>query len=359
MIENILFYIVFLAQIILLSFYYPAKISTRFRQIFETYPPDKYPKLYPKSDEYYTKWEFRYRIINIIILFLGFIILFVIGFNDYHGKETQSNIIPVVYFMIQNFPLLLMEISGFSYFKLMKKADTRTVRETKLQPRRLFDFISPSIVGLAIFANVASILFFFSLEQFQFSIVGDTSIILLSLLASNGLYAGIIYWNLYGKKLDPYQDSKDRIQQIEATIKSLVFMSIAACVFLITTKSIKEFDLGNFQHVIMSLYLQIIVVMGLGSMLKKLRIENVNFDVYKVEISEDSNEKNIYRNIEDNSSSKRIIIGLCVGLIIGLAFGTLIILEGGTIKGFVLPVIFGTALGTIAGGYFELKNNNN
>ena len=66
--EHIFFHLVFLSQILLISFYYPRKILNRMRYVFETYPPSTYPKLYPKPIEYYTKAPRNYRSINLFIL---------------------------------------------------------------------------------------------------------------------------------------------------------------------------------------------------------------------------------------------------------------------------------------------------
>lgn len=358
MLDNILFYIVFLSQIILVSYYYPSKILNRMRQVLEKYPPESYPKLYPKPDEYYEKWKFRYRIINLIIMLLGFIILIAIGYKDFYYEGNTSESIPVFYFMVQSFPLILMEISGFAYFKLMRKADVRTTRKADLQPRRLFDFVSPVAVGFAILTNIACLFFFFYINEFQFYFGSDAFVILLTLLASNAIYIGIIYFNLYGKKQDPYQDSKDRTRQVEVTVKSLVFMSIAAGIFLTLTKVIDSYGLESLEPIAMSIYLQFILVIGLGALLRKLRIENINFEVYRVDTSEGSNEQNNFRKFEEKISYRNTIIGLCVGLVLGLSLGILILLEGGTLKGFVLPAMGGIILGTVFGGMFDLRRYN-
>ena len=40
--EDILFHVVFLSQIILVSFFMPRKMLNRIKYVFETYPPSKY-----------------------------------------------------------------------------------------------------------------------------------------------------------------------------------------------------------------------------------------------------------------------------------------------------------------------------
>ncbi len=283
--HNILFYFVFLSQIILVSSYFPRKLLSRMKAVLETYPPSKYPKLYPKPIEVYEKGQRNYRIMNQIILVAGFILLFAVGLWDYSSDGTVSDLFPFVYFMVQVIPLMLMEISGFAYFKLMRKADLRTRRKAELQPRRLFDFISPTIFGVAIFMNIACIFFYLYIDQFQFHWGSDAFVISITLIAMNTLFAGINYWNLTGKKLDPYQSSKDRIRQIEASVRSLVFVSIGASIFIIITAVINQFNLDYLEPSIMSLYLQLIALASLGTTLRALRIEDIDFDVYKEDVS--------------------------------------------------------------------------
>lgn len=283
--HNILFYFVFLSQIILVSWYFPGKILGRVKSVLETYPPSEYPKLYPKPIEVYETGQRIYRIINQIILVVGFILLFAVGLWDYSSDGRISDLLPFVYFMVQMIPLMLMEVSGFAYFKLMRQADSRTRRKAELQPRRLFDYISPTMFGAAIFMNIACILYYLYIDQFQFQWGSDTFVISVTLIAMNSLFAGIIYWNLSGKKMDPYQSGKDRMRQIESTVKSLVFVSIGASIFIMVAAGINEFNLDYLEPSIMSLYLQLIALVSVGTTLRTLRIEDIDFDVYKKDVS--------------------------------------------------------------------------
>ena len=283
MLENILFYPIFLSQILLISFYYPKKIFNRMTFVMEKYPPEQYPKLYVKPMGFYKNVIRTFKIANQIILVIGIVGIIGLGYLDLSHEGSISELIPAVYFMIQILPVFLMEVFGFAYFKMMRKADTRTTRKAELMPRRLTDFVSPIAVGLAIFMFFACLLFFYLLEGFQYDLRNDTFIILITLCLSNLIFCVIIYWNIYGKKLDPYQAGKDRIRQIEITVKSLVYMSILASIFLIVTKSINAFELDYLETALMSVYLQTVIWLGLGSMLKNIRLEKLDFEVYKNE----------------------------------------------------------------------------
>ena len=46
---QMLFHVVFLSQVLLVSFYLPRKILGLVQHVVEKYPPSRYPKLYPVS----------------------------------------------------------------------------------------------------------------------------------------------------------------------------------------------------------------------------------------------------------------------------------------------------------------------
>ena len=279
--DNILFYFVFISQIFFISFYYPREILNRSNFVINKYPPNEYPRLYIKSLDIYKRKQRSFKIVNQLIMVIGILLLFAFGIWDYLSEGYIDQIFILIYFMVQVLPLMILEYSGFAYFKLMRKADLRTTRRAELNPRRLFNFISPAILGFAVFLIIACIFIFYLIHQFQFHPSNDTFVISITLILSNLLYAGIIYWNIYGKKINPYQATKDRINQIEVTVKSLVFMSIAASLFLIINGIVENYDLEYLESALMSIYLQLIIFIGLGTILRNLRVENIDFEVYK------------------------------------------------------------------------------
>mgnify|MGYP006883060548 CR=1 FL=1 len=279
--DNILFYILFLSQIILLSYYYPNQLLKQMKAVLSNYPPDQYPKLYPKPVEYYRRGQQIYQVINLVILVIGVALLLAVVRWDDNVANKISEALPFGYWVLQILPILIMELLGFTNFKLMRKADTKSTRFAELNPRRLFDFISPAMFGVAIAMYFACLLFFYNIHQFQFHPSNDTFVIFVCLTLMNLLFAGIIIKNLRGKKLDPHQAHSDRMRQIETSIKSLFVMSIVASIFLITVEGMQVLELKRHIASLMSVYLQLTIVIGLGSMLRKIRIEDINFDVYK------------------------------------------------------------------------------
>ena len=244
------------------------------RYAFETYPPSTYPKLYPKPIEYYEKARRNYRILNLFILLAGLLILAVL--LGYSRSGEWDHVIAMWYFLVQFFPVMLLDLSTLKEFKLMRNANSRTTRKAELHPRRLFDFISPTIISMAIITYVGFVLLILYIRQFEFpwfggywNIVGVTAI--------NLCFAGIILRYMYGIKLNPHHAYEDRIRHIETIVKVLVFTSIAATMFIAINVVLAALDLRNLQPIAQSLYFQLLAVICFQA----YRIDYTNFEVYK------------------------------------------------------------------------------
>jgi hypothetical protein len=249
----------------------------RVRYVFETYPPAKYPNLYPEPIEKYERAWHNYRNVNLFILLAGLLLMPVLF--GYSGSGEWDETIVTTYFMVQVFPMILIEIGAFKYYKLMRKRDSRPTRKADLQPRRLFDFISPTIIGLAIFVYLAFIGFILYIRQFEFPWFGGYWNIVI-VTAGNLFFAGIIFWHLYGKKMDPYQAYEDRIRQMALIVEKVVFISIAMTLYVVIIVLLASLDLRNLQPTVLSLYFQLVAVIGF----RTLRIDTINFEVYKEDV---------------------------------------------------------------------------
>ncbi len=342
---DILFYIVFLSQILLVSLYLPGKISKRIRYVFESYPPSEFPKLYPEPFEYYEKSLRNFRYMNIGILLVGLVLLAVM--LGYSGRWD----VVFPYFMIQLVPLILVEVASLKYFKLMRNAST--TRKAELHPRRLSDVISPTMISMVMSVYAGLIVFVVYIEQFEFPWFGGYWNVV-GMTAMNLFFAGIIFWNLYGQKQDPYQAYEDRIRQTKLTAKQLVFVSIAATLFIVINVTLHAIELRHLEPFAMSLYLQVIAMVSI----RGLRIDTINFEVYKSDPSQESNEKSSFMMSEEESSHSPMSVGLWIGIGLGVLFGAFIVIEGGTVTGFALGAGIGMALGMFVGVLLEMRKSN-
>jgi len=273
-----LFSIVFLNQLFLMSFYFPRKIANRIRYVLDTYPPSKFPKLYPMPIEYYEDKQRNYRIINWFILIAGLFLLnyMFINFPEDSHRERWDQALVFAFFMVQFFPVMLLEISSFSLYKIMRKSDSRTARKAELQRRRLFDFISPLLFGLVVFVYAAFVGFIIYFERFNYPwFAGFLNIVIIT--GTNLLFIGIAAWNMFGKKLDPYQSFEDRRRQISLSVKQLAIVSIGMTIYVAFTIVAHAYELRHLSSTFMSIYFQILVWIGL----RTIQIDNINFEVYK------------------------------------------------------------------------------
>lgn len=204
---------------------------------------------------------------------------------DFSNRENISVAIPAVFFMFQYIPLLLLELSEFSYFKQMRHVNTQSTKVATMQRRHLFDFISPALVfsalGLIVLYIGVDIYVNQHIHQFTFAWNNSTVLRSINIIVMNLIFSGIIYWNLYGKKLDPHQSQDDRLKVIKSTIYSLVLISIFASIFMITQEGTDDMGLDKYKALMMSIYFLSIMYASVITRLNSLTIEDHDFSVYK------------------------------------------------------------------------------
>jgi hypothetical protein len=257
--------------------------------VMNTYPPSEYPKLYGSSIENYIKFQKKYVIMNNILIIIGLVLLtaFVI-WESFTVDRDISQMIPWSYFMVQMIPYIWLEISEYKSLKIMRKNNTNKTKKADIRPRKLFDFITFRLLLIAL----AALFLGLCLVLFRYGFSSKLIENFIAIGISNLFFVVVIYWQIYGKKIDPYQSSEDRLKVIKATIVSMVYMSIAVNVFISVQMLVNMYDLDFLEKSIMSIYAQLIVWAGLVSKLNQLKIENINFDVYKNNDDELNNSKN-------------------------------------------------------------------
>ncbi len=272
--EHILFYVVFLSQIFIISYYFPRKIYRQSRYILDTYPPATHPKLYTKPIECYEIARRNYQYVNVFILIVGLLILGAFLSNPHDGDV--HNAIVMGYFPAQMFPVFLMDLSALKELKLMRIANPRTTRHAELRPRRLFDFVSPALFGIAVITYIAFVSLIFYVQQFGFEWFGGYWNVL-GITVMNAFCAGFVYWHMVGKKLNPHETSEDRGTRIRTMARIIAFTSIAVTLFIAVSIALSAFDVRYLLPIFLSVYVQVLAVIGFQA----YRIDNRNFDVYK------------------------------------------------------------------------------
>jgi len=287
--SNNLFYVVFLGQILLISYYFPRKLLERMQYVLETYPPTAYPKLYPQPIEHYKIGHWVYKMVNRVILGLGFVILFSVMFLIDHSTFADdgyiSEIFPAIYGLIQFLPGIALEFSEFNHLKQMRLANASTIRKAELRRRSVVDFVSPALLVIAFGLYVGSIVFDLYVHNFDVSWGHDTVQRGITITVTNLLLAGVGAWTLYGRNKDPHQTAEDRVRKIAPNLRALLYVSMAMSVYFMFVAADDLYDLGFLEAVLMSIYFQVIVFVSLGHVLRSINFEDINFDVYKNDVA--------------------------------------------------------------------------
>ena len=283
MTESIIFYALLTSQLVLMSFYFPRRIHQRMQTPFYTYTPDQSPRLYPKPASYYERLHQNYRLANQLLLILGCSVMMAMLAIDFDLSAKHAQMVPWAIFMIQMMPQLALELAEFKQLKLMRQSDQRTTRKAELSPRRLFDIVPRPLFTVTIIILTVS----FVLDAFMndFNIGFDTSTFyrwLILGLGNMGFALGA-WWLIYARKKNPYQSGTERKLQARANISSMLYVSIGMSLFVVISETIDTYELVRLSPAAMSLYCQLIAMASLSTMLNTLRLDRLDFEVYREE----------------------------------------------------------------------------
>ena len=78
--------------------------------------------------------------------------------------------------------------------------------------------------------------------------------------------------------------SEDRDRHISGTVKNTLYVSMVASLFLLVFGIIQHYDLDRYEAMSLSIYWQLCLHFGMGTMFKENKLEDMNFDVYKNDI---------------------------------------------------------------------------
>jgi uncharacterized MAPEG superfamily protein len=275
--DTYLLYMVFLGQILVLSFYFPRKILGLINKSMQQHPRDVYPKLYPIEEKVIKAKLNVFNVFNTLVISVGLAILAVSIINssdDLAGWDDQG--VLLCFLMLQYLPMLYLGTQAFSYLKLMREKYANEHRIADFQPRKLLDFVSKQLITTAIFSYLLCVLTVFYFVQNPF----DGFAGLVNILGVSGLYAGLgfaIYQKLYGKKHNPLQTSEDRSFETTVVIKLLVLTAICSSLYFSISLVLASMDMRDLGNVIYSIYLQAFVFY----IYHVIKFDQVDYSVYK------------------------------------------------------------------------------
>ncbi len=280
-----LFYLLFSSQIFVISYFLPRTILRRLDKIRTDYPPNEYPKLYPMDASQFRilhwalKWSTR------VIFFIGIALLlalvFVVDHSSFADDGYISEFWPAAYGMLQFVPLMAMEMFEFKNMKHMRLNQTSKIRSADLNRRGLFDVVSPWLVLAGVATLIVAITFDISLNGIALDWDNDVFVRSFVLVMTNLFLAGFGAWFLFGKKFDPHQSSSDRRLKIAANMSSFLYLSIIMSIYFMSAAADQRYDLDFLDASLLSMYFQAIVAFSVLYLMKAIRLEDLDFSVYK------------------------------------------------------------------------------
>jgi hypothetical protein len=211
--------------------------------------------------------------------------MFVIDHSTFADDGYISEVFPLGYGLIQFLPLMALELSEFGHLKQMRKANESTVRKTELTRRGLFDVVSPALFAMTLLFFAGAILFDLYAHDFEIIWGHDTVERAIVLTMTNLMLVGVGAFTLYSRTRDPYQSSADRTRKLSASMRTLFYCSMALSVFFVTAAADDMFDINYLDAVVMSVYFQGVVLLSLGNILRNVKVEDIDFDVYKEDVA--------------------------------------------------------------------------
>lgn len=163
----------------------------------------------------------------------------------------------------------------------MWRAFSEPRRQADLRRRRLFDFVSPLAVFGALACYTVWLVFYLDIKGWSGPWGEEVYISIGVTTAMNVAYAAIIARFIYGRKLDPYQASKDHHKTVAAVTQILVYSSIGISLFHIVSVAADEYALEAFDPVFSSLYMQFCAALGLGITMGSVKVEELDYSVYR------------------------------------------------------------------------------
>lgn len=284
-----IFYSVFLAQILFLSVYIPGRIIRRVKYVYDQFPPADYPLLYPVGGANFNVENARrglklFRGLNYFIALIGILVLQMMVTSGYRpDMKGGDEIFVMFYFFLQIAPLMYAELREYRNYKLMREHYSSSKRTADLMPRRLFDFVSPVMVAIAVVALGVWLYVYLTSRNFGTQPAWEIYVTLLTSVGMQFVFAGVIARHLYGKKQNPYASPADQLRTIGAVTKTLVMACIGMSVFLTITVLVDEYRLEIFDPVLSSIYFQFCAAAGIVFTFNSIKLEKVDFEVYKSE----------------------------------------------------------------------------
>ncbi|MET0534077.1 MAG: hypothetical protein ABW171_07620 [Steroidobacter sp.] len=273
MIEAYAFLAAFTLQILAMSVICPAWLARYLREQAASIPVERLAQANPGVDigKIVESYVTRYRLANYALAALGLLLM---GWLFSYLQRPAWDDGPVetlaaVYFMAQALPLAVLALIGFNHREALERLLDRK-RKALLQRRRLFDFVSPATVSLAVPSYFLFVAYVIYIEQDPFpGFHGYITIAAITLVYV--LNAFCIYQQLYGKKLNPLESHAGRVHMIGVTVRALVYSCILCVAFLTLNFTLVRMDMQRWEPFAQSLFFTVCALLSFTGITAPLR----------------------------------------------------------------------------------------
>ena len=267
---------VFLSQVLVVSLYAPTLVRRRVHALLATRPPAEYPKLYPVPVATIERMLRLYRILNGGVAVLG--LALAAWFYTIDGKMSATSY--AIYTCFQVAPVLLWGHWEKRYFQRMRAAAPNSIRRAELKPRRLRDFVSPTLLGLAVTTYLGATASLVFLSAASIPEPQLTSTFLFTAMTIGNLFAAVAsVWMLRGRKLDPHQTLDDRTRRLRAGWRAMFATIILINAYVALQSLLHGFGLFGYVGFAASLLTQFFAVAAGKASVAALDQED--FEVYR------------------------------------------------------------------------------
>lgn len=250
---NLLFYIVFVGQVLLISAVIPFGAGRRLRTILQTFPATAHPQLYPRQASTYRTGLAIFAWTNHLLLLAGLALMAIL--HARHGTETSIHRSwPAFYGAAQCMPMLVMDVFCLGLFRRLRELDPMSQDSATTAPHRRSDFVPTWLLALAVAMVATTVLADLTLHGFDLD--RETLSRNLTLLATNAMLALLGWWKLRGLGRSRHPSPAARDRAIAAQLTVFAVISIAFSAYLLLHAANAAFGLQHFEAILMSLYVQ-------------------------------------------------------------------------------------------------------
>ena len=270
MIEVYAFLVMFAVQILAMSVLFPARLIKFTREQSTGISEERLAQVYPGIDHHLATKRFlsQIRVGSVGVAVIGVLALgWLFNYMRQPGWSLGAVIaLNSVYYILQFLPLLLAAWFTYRLYKTHELSEGK--RTATLERRGLFDYVSPSIVFLAVlaYALFVALVILVQRESFPgFFLIGVLTFVY-------AMQAYDVYRALYGKKRGPLDTHSVRANRTGFAVKFSVYMCIVISVFFALAFTIDVLDQKKWVPFALSVLFVTVTLLlsrGLTAMIRK------------------------------------------------------------------------------------------